>query len=118
MTEIIQIPPEVIVIETSPPLVIDLVEIQQPISIELYNALIGPVGPQGPPGPLGGDHHYVHEQMVPSAVWEVTHNMGKFPSVQVINNFNEVVVGDILFVDDLSVVISFAGPFSGKAIFN
>jgi len=63
-------------------------------------------------------NHYVHEQMVSSATWVITHNMNKFPSVQVVNNFNEIVIGDITFDTVNQITLTFSGAFSGKAYLN
>ncbi|MFF4027024.1 hypothetical protein ACFYY5_29665 [Nocardia elegans] len=38
----------------------------------------GPPGPEGPQGPAApGGSGYLHTQTTPSAVWDVTHNLGQ-----------------------------------------
>lgn len=66
----------------------------------------------------GGDKNYVHLQPVPSDTWAVSHNLGKKPSVMVVDSADDVVYGDINYVDDNNVIITFNGAFSGKAYFN
>lgn len=61
---------------------------------------------------------YVHNQGIPSAVWEITHNLGKFPSVTVVDSALTEVVGDIQYIDNNSIRITFSGSFSGKAYLN
>lgn len=56
-----------------------------------------------------------YEQQVPSATWVVTHNLGRLPSVTVIDSGDNIVIGDILFLNNNQVEISFTGSFAGKA---
>jgi hypothetical protein len=66
----------------------------------------------------GGDAHYAHTQSIPEAVWEVTHNLGKKPSVVVVDSADTVVMGEIEYINLNSVRLTFVGAFSGKAYFN
>jgi hypothetical protein len=66
----------------------------------------------------GGDKNYVHLQNVPSAVWNVSHNLGKKPAVIVVDSADEAVYGEIQFIDDNNITLTFVGAFSGKAYFN
>lgn len=77
----------------------------------------GPPGPVGPPGPAG-DVSYVYTQAVVSAVWTIAHNLGKFPSISVVDSGGSAVIPDVRYVDASSVVVSFASPTSGKAYLN
>ena len=58
-------------------------------------------------------HEY--EQQVASNEWLVTHNLGKLPSVTIIDSSENIVVGDVLFLNLNQVKISFTGAFTGKA---
>lgn len=79
----------------------------------------GPQGPQGPAGTNGIDRNtYVHNQNVPSAVWNITHNLGSYPSVTVIDSAGTTVVGDVLYVSANAITITFSGSFSGQAFLN
>lgn len=64
------------------------------------------------------DKSYVHYQRIASKVWNVKHDMGKFPSVSIIDSANTVVVGEIQYIDENTVTITFTSGFSGKAICN
>lgn len=67
----------------------------------------------------GGDANYVHTQGSPSATWNIQHNLGKKPSVVVVSSLDNIVHGDVQYVDNNNVTITFeSGAFSGKAYFN
>jgi hypothetical protein len=66
----------------------------------------------------GGDKNYVHTQSTPAATWTVSHNLGKRPAVVVVDSAEDVVYGDIQYIDDNTVTLTFSGAFSGKAYFN
>lgn len=67
---------------------------------------------------LVNDKNYVHTQNVAQTVWVITHNLGKYPSVVVVDSANNVVIGDISYIDLNSISLSFSTAFSGKAFFN
>jgi len=67
---------------------------------------------------LVNDKNYVHTQNVAQTVWEITHNLGKYPSVIVVDSGNNVVIGEINYVDLNLITLSFNATFSGKAFFN
>lgn len=64
------------------------------------------------------DKHYTHTQDVVSDIWTIQHNLNKKPSVTVIDSGNSVVEGDISYIDNNTLTISFSGAFSGKAYCN
>lgn len=66
----------------------------------------------------GADKKYVHNQPSASDEWNVVHNLGKYPSVTVVDSANNVVVGDVTYLSTNVVTIKFMAPFSGKAYFN
>ena len=65
-----------------------------------------------------GDAHYAHIQSTPEAVWEVTHNLNKKPTVTVVDSADTMVMGEVEYINNNSVRLTFAGAFSGKAYFN
>lgn len=67
---------------------------------------------------ITNDKNYVHNQTNPSSIWNINHNLNKFPSVTIVDSANSVVIGDIEFVDLNNLKVSFNGNFSGKAILN
>ena len=96
-----------------PAATLDLVEIAEQ----------GPAGPPGadgavgPPGPPGGTN-YVHTQAVPAADWTITHNLGRYPSVTVIDSAGSTVVGDVEYLSNNAVAIHFNAAFGGAAYLN
>lgn len=62
--------------------------------------------------------HYTHTQNVSSATWIVTHNLGKFPAVSIVDTGNNEVVGDVAYINENSLTLNFSAPFSGKAYCN
>ncbi len=75
---------------------------------------------QGPRGADGstGDLSYVHDQMTPQAVWVINHNLGKYPSVVVIDSAGQQWEGSIAYPSTYQVTVSFSAGFSGKAYLN
>lgn len=64
------------------------------------------------------DKHYAYEQMTPAAEWEITHNLGKYPAVTVVDSAGTEVVGDVRYIDNNSLTVTFSGAFAGKAYMN
>src|SRR5699024_1068413 len=98
-------------------------DVEQPVRQVVQQIERGPQGPPGPPGRdgrdgTGGDLHYRHPQDTPLAVWFVAHNLGKRPAVTVVNSAGEVILSDVEDIDDNSLRIHFAAPFSGTAYCN
>lgn len=61
---------------------------------------------------------YEHDQGLPSAVWVITHNLEKFPSVTVVDTSNTVLVGQIEYNSLNQLTITFASSTGGKAYLN
>jgi hypothetical protein len=66
----------------------------------------------------GGDKNFVYTQPTPAAIWKVFHNLDKFPSVSVVDSAGTTVFGNVVYVNENFVTITFSGGFSGKAFFN
>lgn len=63
-------------------------------------------------------HSYIHTQGLASDTWTITHNLGRYPSITVVDSSNKEVIGDIQYITLNQVVITFNGGFSGKAYLN
>ena len=61
---------------------------------------------------------FVFTQGIPATTWNIQHNLGKFPSVSVINNNNVVINGEVTYIDNNNVQLNFSAGFSGKAYLN
>lgn len=64
------------------------------------------------------DKHYAHTQSVASTTWSINHNLGKFPSVTVVISTGQKGYGDVNYIDENNLTISFNGAESGKAYMN
>jgi hypothetical protein len=63
--------------------------------------------------PVGGI--YTHVQSVPSTTWTIVHNLGYYPSVTVVDSADSAVIGDVSYVSDNELTVSFSVAFGGKA---
>jgi hypothetical protein len=61
---------------------------------------------------------YVHTQTVAAAVWTIVHNLGKYPSVSIVDSANDEVIGEVRYTNTNQVVVTFSAAFSGKAFLN
>lgn len=75
----------------------------------------GPTGPQGDQGIPGVAETYTFDQNMASDTWTITHNLGAYLPVTVIDSTGATVEGDIEYVSINQVVLSFAAPFGGTA---
>ena len=65
-----------------------------------------------------GSPTFIFTQAVAATTWNILHNLGKFPSVSVINNNNVVINGEVTYIDNNNVQLNFSAGFSGKAYLN
>ena len=62
---------------------------------------------------VGGQ--FTHDQMTPSAVWTITHNLGFFPNVTAFDSAGTEIIGQIDHVSQNSMTITFSSSNAGKA---
>ena len=72
----------------------------------------------GSGGAGSGDLSYEHNQSTVSATWLIAHNLGKHPSVSVVDTAGSSVVGIVEYVNLNYLAIKFNSPFSGYAYMN
>lgn len=65
-----------------------------------------------------GEGAFFHDQGLPSSVWSITHNLGKFPNCAIVDSGGTTVKGQITYIDQNSLTITFVGAFSGSAYLN
>lgn len=58
---------------------------------------------------------HVHTQAVPANSWTITHDLGGFPSVSVVDTAGTVVYGEVSYSSTTEVVVAFSSPFAGYA---
>lgn len=61
---------------------------------------------------------YVHVQNEASSIWVVDHQMGRYPSVTVVDSAGTMVFGEVVYDNENQVTITFTAAFSGKAYLN
>lgn len=64
------------------------------------------------------DKNFVYTQSVPSSVWNISHGLNKKASVVIVDSGQTIVEGDVTYIDDNNITISFSAAFTGKAFIN
>lgn len=64
------------------------------------------------------DLHYAHDQGIPSTIWTVNHNLGKYPAAAAVDTAGSVVMGQVDYLDTNNITITFNASFSGVAYIN
>ena len=67
---------------------------------------------------ITSDLHFTYTQSSASAVWNITHNLGKNPSVSVADSAGSLVVGEVDYINDNNLIITFISAFAGVAYLN
>ena len=65
-----------------------------------------------------GDKFFTFNQPTAAGVWNIQHDLKKFPSVSIADSANNIVEGAITYIDNNNLTITFTAPFSGKAYLN
>lgn len=61
---------------------------------------------------------YTHTQASAAATWTITHNLGKYPSVTIVDSGGDQVLGEVEYTSVNQLVVSFSAAFAGKAYLN
>lgn len=64
------------------------------------------------------DKYFIHDQFNPASVWTIYHDLDKKPSVVVTDSADTMVEGEIKYISNNEVRITFNFPFSGYAYLN
>ena len=67
---------------------------------------------------LTGDKDFTYIKSTPDQIWDITHNLDKYPSVTIVDSAGSVVMGDITYTSKSAIKITFSAAFSGKAYLN
>jgi hypothetical protein len=57
----------------------------------------------------------VWDQAIASATWTITHPLGKYPAVTIVDSSGRQVEGDLQWPDQQTVIATFSAPFGGRA---
>lgn len=81
----------------------------------------GPMGPQGPkgdpgpPGPAGEGASFVWSQSAADVLWTITHDVPYRPNVTVVDSAGTVLIADVTYLDDVTVLVTHGYPTAGYA---
>ena len=67
---------------------------------------------------LTGDKHFTYIKSTPDKVWEITHDLDKYPSVTIVDSAGSVLRGVIPYTSKSAVRVTVSAAFSGKAYLN
>lgn len=84
--------------------------------VSFMDSARNPINPSGPGSSV--DLNYIHHQTTALSTWTVVHNLGKKPSVAVVDSGENQWFGDVQYIDDNSLSIIFSTAFTGKAYLN
>ncbi len=65
-----------------------------------------------------GTGMFIFDQGLPSAIWTITHNLEKFPSVSVVDTAGTIIMGEVSYDSINQLTINFSSATSGKAYLN
>ena len=68
-------------------------------------------------GMIRGDT-YIHIQNFAWHEWRIEHGLGRYPSVTLVNDNNVVIEGNVKYVDESTIVVTFTTPQTGRAYLN
>jgi|TARA_R110000744_G_scaffold127455_1_gene234252 hypothetical protein len=69
-------------------------------------------------GDLEEDKHFTYNQGIPSSVWNIQHNLNKFPSVSIVDTSGSIIYTDVEYIDINNLRLTFFSALSGKAYMN
>ena len=58
---------------------------------------------------------FVHTQASASTTWSITHNMRFFPNVSIVDSAESKVIGEVTYISQNALTVTFSHSFSGKA---
>lgn len=63
----------------------------------------------------GLSRRHIHTQASPADTWTISHSLGGYPSVTVVDSASTAVIGEVSYISTSQVVVEFTAPFSGQA---
>lgn len=101
---------EITLVNDNPQLILDVVPPTE-IFISIAPAIIVDTG-------SGSTTTFTWTQSIPLAVWTIPHNLGRYPSITVVDTLNNTVYPDVSYTDNNTVQITHGSAFAGKAYLN
>ena len=65
-----------------------------------------------------GSPTFTFNQASPSATWNITHSLDRYPAVSVVDSAGTVVIGEVQYIDSNNLIVRFSSAFAGKAYLN
>jgi hypothetical protein len=65
-----------------------------------------------------GQVTYTHNQSSAASSWVIVHNLGRRPSVTIVDSGGNVQIGDVLYNSDNQITVNFSAAFGGYAYLN
>lgn len=78
----------------------------------------GVPGPPGPEGPMGTEQTYIFTQLTPDTLWDIIHNLNRYPSVTVVDSGGSEIIPSVIYISGNQVQLHFSNATSGKAYLN
>lgn len=72
---------------------------------------------RGPRGLAGGET-FTWTQSIALAIWTIAHNLGKYPSVIVVDTTGDQVIPDVTYIDQNTIQVTHGLPMAGSAYLN
>ncbi len=89
---------------------------ESPIVVIQREGIAGPRGPIGPTGTVGDT--FVYSPPDVSAIWNITHNMERFPIVTVVDTANRIIEPNVTYLTLNILRLDFDIPMTGTAYLN
>lgn len=61
---------------------------------------------------------FIFEQYLASSIWEIQHDLNRFPSVTVVDSAGNEIISEVIYIDNNNIKIVFKASFKGKAFLN
>lgn len=61
---------------------------------------------------------FVFTQAIASSLWTITHNLGQFPSVTLVDIAGNIILAGVQYISANQIVVTFSQPVAGKAFLN
>jgi hypothetical protein len=109
-------------VETPPDISVKLESVDTTLVVDSTPDVVviatGGIGPQGPPGEPGVGTTFTHDQLVAAYMWDIVHNLNRYPSVTVIDSGGSEIIPEVQYTNENEIKLYFANRTSGKAYLN
>lgn len=64
------------------------------------------------------DSSYIHTQAIAATTWTVSHGLGKFPAVTVIDSAGDLIISNVTYLSSSVLTVNFSAAVGGVAYLN